>query len=259
VKHFLDQLRNLGENLQAGSILLLDYDGTLVPIAERPELAILSPHTRELLNFLSRRFKVAIISGRSLMEVKKLVGLKMVYYIGNHGLEINGPKIRIVKNEAKRAHPIISEVCRRLREKTVMIKGVIIEDKELTASVHYRLVAKDELKNLKKIFKETVKPHVDSGKVRVVKGKKVFEIRPNIDWDKGKAVLWIIDTIDPERKLMPIYIGDDQTDEDAFLALKNRGITILVSEKPKKSHAKFFLRNVGEVKIFLEKMAKTKN
>ena len=256
MKHLLSQLHELEKKLRDGAILLLDYDGTITPIVKRPELAILPSDMGRLLGSLTRHFKVAIISGRSLIEVKKLVGLRRVYYVGNHGLEISGPKVRIVKHEAKRARPIIAEVHRKLQKKTMMIEGVIVEDKGLTASVHYRLVKKDNLKNLKKIFEWIVKPHLDSGEIRVTKGKKVFEIRPNIEWDKGKAILWIIDTIDPERKLIPVYIGDDQTDEDAFSALKSRGITILVSGKPKKSYAKFFLRNVDEVKTFLRKLAR---
>lgn len=259
MKHLLDQLQKLRKNLRTGAILLLDYDGTIVPIAKRPELALLPQDTKKLLKSLSNRFKVVIISGRSLSSVKGLVGLRGVYYVGNHGFEINGPNVNVVKQEAKRTRPVISDICRKLREKIGKIEGVVLEDKKLTASVHYRLVTGEKLGNFKKIFEGMIKPYVKLGKIRVTEGKKVFEIRPNIEWDKGKAALWIINMVDPKKELTPVYIGDDQTDEDAFFALKDRGITILVSEEPKKSHAKFFLRNVGEVKIFLGKMAQMQN
>ena len=255
VKHLLDELWRLDESLRAGAILLLDYDGTLVPIVERPELAVLPSDTRELLKSLAECFKIVIMSGRQLAEVKRLVGLNRVYYAGNHGFEMSGPRTRFLKAEAKRVRPTIAEICGRLRKELGDIKGVIIEDKKLTASIHYRLVAPRGLKDLKDFFWEVVEPCLKSGEIRVTRGKKVFEIRPNIEWDKGKAALWIIDAIDSEKKLIPVYIGDDQTDEDAFLALKNRGITILVSSGRKKSHAKFFLRNVDEVKTFLKKLA----
>ena len=253
MEYLLGQLRRL--DLQRGAILLFDYDGTLTPIVERPELAVLPSDMRKLLKSLAKRFKVAIISGRSLADVKRFVGLRHVYYAGNHGLEINGPKMRLLRPEARCVRPAIAEIYWRLRKKLWDIKGATVEDKRLTASIHYRLVAQRELKGLKDIFWEVVKPYLKSGKIRVTCGKKVFEIRPNIEWDKGKAALWIIDVIDSEKKLIPVYIGDDQTDEDAFLALKNRGITILVSSGRKKSHAKFFLRNVDEVKTFLKKLA----
>jgi len=254
MEHLLGQLQRL-EGLQKGVILLLDYDGTLVPIAKRPELAILPPDMRALLKSLARRFLVAIISGRSLGEVKKLVGVKGIYYVGNHGLEIDGPRTKLLRSEAKRIRPFIAEICTRLRKNLGVISGAIIEDKGLTASIHYRLVVRRELPSLKNIFGKIVGPYVNSGKIRVTHGKKVFEIRPNIEWDKGKAVLWVIDVVDPNGKLVPVYIGDDRTDEDAFLALKNKGVTVLVSEKRKKSHATFFLKNVPEVKTFLKNLS----
>ena len=111
---------------------------------------------------------------------------------------------------------------------------------------------------MNRIFEKIVKPCVASGSIKVTVGKKVLEIRPNLNWDKGKAVLWIINIIDPKKKLTTVYIGDDQTDEDAFLALNSRGITVLVSGKRKRSKAKFFLRNIGEVKTFLEHLTEIK-
>lgn len=258
MEHVLCHLQELEKRLKKGAIIFLDYDGTLTPIVKRPELAVLHPDTRRLLRFLARHFKVVIISGRSLSDVKRLVKLKSVYYVGNHGLEISGPKLKLVKHEAKCVRPVIAEICGKL-QKGLKIDGVIIEDKELTASIHYRTVKQKQIMNLKKIFGEIVKPYATSEVIKVTHGKKVFEIKPNVEWDKGKAVLWIIGVIDPKGKLTPIYLGDDRTDEDAFLALKNWGITVLVSEKPKKSHAKLFLRNMKEVKIFLMSLLKMKD
>jgi trehalose 6-phosphate phosphatase len=141
-----------------------------------------------------------------------------------------------------------------LRSELDNIDGVIIEDKGLTASVHYRIVAPEKLGELKRIFTEITKPYVMAGQIKIGRGKKVLEIRPNIDWDKGKAVLWIIDALNPGGEVLPIYIGDDKTDEDAFRALGGKGITILVSNTPRKSNAEYFLRDVNEVKLFLEKL-----
>ncbi|RLG57030.1 MAG: trehalose-phosphatase [Hadesarchaea archaeon] len=259
MKHLLSQLHKFQKNLRAGAVLLLDYDGTIVPIARRPELALLPDDTRKLLKALIGKFKLVIISGRALSSVKHLVRLRGIYYVGNHGFEINGPNVNIIKSEAKCTRPIISDICEKLREKVGKMKGVVLEDKGLTASVHYRLVERNKVGGFKKIFWSVVNPYVVSGKVRITEGKKVFEIRPNLNWDKGKAALWIMDVIDPKKKLIPVYVGDDQTDEDAFSALRDRGITVVVSARPRRSQAKFFLRDVDEVKAFLSKMAQMRD
>lgn len=240
--------------LAPGALLLLDYDGTLTPIVERPELAILSPDMKELLKRVSQHYTLAIISGRSLADVKRLVGLEGIYYAGNHGFKIIGPMVELVKPEAERARPTLVKLCEELRKKLDNIKGAIVEDKGLTASVHYRLVAEEEFEHLKNIFEKAVGPHIDSGVVKITHGKKVFEIRPNVEWDKGKAVLWISGVVDPKGELKPIYVGDDRTDEDAFSALKEKGVTVLVSEGPIESNAKYFVKNVGDVKTFFEKL-----
>lgn len=253
MKHLLDQMRTLNKRLER-ALLILDYDGTLTPIVERPELATLPPAMRRVLKSVSKRHKIAIVSGRSLTDIRRLVGLKGLYYVGNHGFEISGPRVHLVKPEAKRVAPFLVEVCDKLRAKTAGIKGIIVENKGLTASVHYRLMKPGKFGTLKKIFDEIVKPYVAAGILRVTKGKKVFEIRPNVEWDKGKAVLWLIDIINPPKGTSLIYVGDDRTDEDAFLALRDKAITILVSERPRKSNAEFFLKNVSEVKSFLEKL-----
>ncbi len=258
MEYLFDRWGDIERALAPGAMLLLDYDGTLTPIVERPELAVLSPDMRELLKRASQHYTLGIISGRSLAGVKELVGLEGIYYAGNHGFEISGPGVKLVKPEAERARPILVKLCEELRSKLSNIKGAIVEDKGSTASVHYRLVAQEEFGRLKNIFEEAVKPHIDSGAVRVTHGKKVFEIRPNVEWDKGKAVLWISSVVDPKGELKPVYVGDDRTDEDAFSALREKGITILVSERPIESNAKYFVKNVGEVKVFFERLINLK-
>jgi len=254
MKYLFNRWEEVERALAPGALLLLDYDGTLTPIVERPELAILSPDMKELLKLISQHYTLGIISGRSLADVKRLVGLEGIYYAGNHGFKIIGPGVELIKPEAERVRPTLVKLCEELKEKLDNIKGAIVEDKGLTASVHYRLVAEDEFEHLKNIFEKAVGPHVDSGIVKITHGKKVFEIRPNVEWDKGKAVGWICDTVDPKRELTPVYVGDDQTDEDAFSALKEKGITILVSEVPIELNAKYFVKNIDEVKKFFEKL-----
>lgn len=229
----------------------LDYDGTLTPIVSEPEKAVLDSETRELLGALARKFKVAVISGRRLQELKKLVSLGKIYYAGNHGLEISGPGGSFVLPQVARVRPTVSRICRELQNGLEGIAGTIVENKGLTASLHYRNVAPGEVARVKKIFDSIVRPYVDSGSVRITKGSRVWEIRPNYDWDKGKAVNWILKNSDPKGKLLPIYLGDDRTDEDAFVALRGRGITVLVTKNRRRTNAEFYLRGVEEVKILL--------
>lgn len=232
----------------------MDYDGTLTPIAKRPEEATLSADMRRYLLQLSEHYPMAIISGRALKDIKELVGIGKIYYAGNHGLEIDGPSLRLMRPEAKKAVPTIGEICDDLRVKLGHIEGVVVEDKSLTASIHYRLVAPGKLVELRRIFAEATRPHLRAGKIKIARGKKVLEIKPNINWDKGKAALWIIGAIKPKEGALPIYLGDDKTDEDAFRALRDKGVTILVSKKPRKSSAEYFLRDADEIKTFLRKL-----
>jgi trehalose-phosphatase len=256
MKYLFSCWKKVEKALARGALLIFDYDGTLTPIVEKPESALLSEGMRNLLARASQYYALGIMSGRPLREVKKLVKLRGIYFSGNHGFEVEGPGIKFVKQEAEQARPILKKICDGLKGKLSRVEGVIVEDKGLTASIHYRLVAPKDFKRLEATFEREVKPYVDSGKIMVTRGKKVLEIRPKIEWDKGKAVLWVIDVVDPKGKLTPVYIGDDQTDEDAFLALKNKGVTVLVAERRRRSHAMFFLKNVAEVKIFLKELAK---
>jgi len=255
MEYLYDRWGEVQKALAPGALLLFDYDGTLTPIVEKPEFAHLSEDMRDLLTRASQDYVLGIISGRPLKEVKKLVNLRGIYYSGNHGFEVEGPAVKLVKREAEQARPILKKICDELKGKLDRVEGAIVEDKGLTASVHYRLVAPKDLEKLKKTFEGTLKPHVDSGNVKITHGKKVFEIRPNVEWDKGKAVLWLIDIIKPPKDIPPVYVGDDRTDEDAFLALKNKNaITILVSDEAKRSNASYFVKGVDEVKTLLEKL-----
>ena len=89
-----------------------------------------------------------------------------------------------------------------------------------------------------------------------MEGKKVYELLPYTDWDKGKAVLWLLENVGLKHgKVHPIYIGDDRTDEDAFRALGQRGVGILVSEEPRPTAASYSLKDPAEVERFLREVA----
>ncbi|WP_309492934.1 trehalose-phosphatase [Candidatus Hecatella orcuttiae] len=233
------------------AVILSDYDGTLTPIVDRPELALLPEKMRRLLNSLAHHphFTLAIITGRALEDIKKLVGVKGVYYAGNHGLEIEGPGLTLRHPSALAARPVIAQICRELRSRLSRVPGVMVEDKGLSASLHYRLVSREKIPSVKRALLQVTRGF---GEVKITEGKKVFEIRPDVAWDKGAAVRWLLKAM--KNSGFPIYLGDDQTDEDAFKALDD-GVTILVAARRRPSKAKFFVRGVPEVQEFFRRLA----
>jgi trehalose 6-phosphate phosphatase len=245
-------------------LLLSDYDGTLTPIVSRPEEAILSPEVREKLCALTEKpaFSIGIISGRPLSEVKSLVEIEGIYYAGNHGLEIEGPELKLVNPMAKTAQAELKELAKQLALRLAGIEGIIVEDKGLTLSVHYRLVKKDREKGAAQIFQQITSPRLHEGKIRVTSGKKVWEVRPPIDWHKGKAVETItkeLKALSGEGQALTIYLGDDVTDEDAFrIVHRPYGWSIFVGEENTSSHADYFLDSTSEVEVFLSRLLELK-
>lgn len=241
-------------------LLLSDYDGTLTPIVSRPSEAILSAEVRGKLEALGRKpnYSVGVISGRSLSELKGMVGIAGIYYAGNHGLEIKGPGLKFIHPAAEAFQVAVKVLAKQLATKLEGIAGVIIEDKGLSLSVHYRLVSKGEEKKVAEIFYQLLSPLLGAGRLRVTSGKKVLEVRPPIDWDKGKAV----ETITQEMRailrrepLLTIYLGDDTTDEDAFRVLhRPQGWSIFVGEENPLSSAEYFLNSTSEVATFLSRL-----
>ena len=149
-------------------MLLSDYDGTLTPIVGRPDEAVLSPEVRKILGALAEKpsFSVGIISGRPLTELKAMVGVEGIYYAGNHGLEIEGPGLKFVSPVAKAAQTVIKDLVRQLSAKLGGIEGVIVEDKGLSLSIHYRLVKEGEENQVANIFHNVTSPLLSEGKIR---------------------------------------------------------------------------------------------
>lgn len=230
--------------------VFLDYDGTLTPIADRPELAILSQSMRQVLRELAACCPVAIVSGRDRKDVNKLVGLEELYYIGSHGFDIAGPadkEIRFQQGTSSLAALDCAESS--LQKRLELIEGTQVERKRFAIAVHYRHVAER--------FREQVETVVDevlnaAKGLRKTGGKMIFELRPDIDWDKGKALMWLLRKLRIEGSdAMPVYIGDDLTDEDALREIADLGIGILVSSEPRRTYARYTLQNTQEVQLFL--------
>jgi trehalose-phosphatase len=239
-------------------LLLSDYDGTLTPIVDKPELATLPQETRKLLRRLAknRRYTVGIISGRALADLKSKVGLEGIIYAGNHGLEIEGFGLSFLEPIAEEMMPFLQMLNQALSATLRGIKGVFVEDKGLTVSVHYRLVDDTEEERVKDTFRKVTDTLHVTGKIRITQGKKVYEIRPPVDWDKGKAIAWFMAKCREVRGrggALPIYLGDDLTDEDGFKAIeRNNGISVFVGEGSLQSVARYFLKSPEEVAQFLK-------
>ena len=245
--------RIAGKNL----FLFLDFDGTLAPIVRTPQEAALPQKTKILLErFLSRKkIRLAVVSGRSVQDVKKRLGIKNMIYAGHHGLEISSPGLRRCFGLRPRFARDLRRVKRDAMKKLSQIQGVLFEDKGNGFAVHYRQVSREKVAAFKKEFFRAVQPFVSRKKVVLKKGKKVFDVMPPFLWNKGKAVLWLLKTVKSGGRgpVEAVYIGDDVTDEDAFRTLKGRGISIKVGGG-KRTSADYSLKNTGQVVCFLRKL-----
>lgn len=232
--------------------IFLDYDGTLTPIVARPDLAILGEPMREALRRLSAVWPTHIISGRGLEDVQRLVGIDSLWYAGSHGFDIAPPRgIRGGKQLAPELEPAVHRAAEELRRATAAIPGVLVEDKRFSVAVHYRLVDQALVAAIERMV-----DNIEAGcrGLKKAYGKKVFELRPAMDWDKGKALLWLLEATGL-TSAFPVYVGDDVTDEDAFAVLTERGMGILVSEQPRPTAASYSLRDTSEVGELLERLA----
>lgn len=268
-----DQITNYAKGKRIA--LFLDYDGTLSPIVDNPDCAFMSDNMRAAVKKVAEYFPTAIISGRSRDKVYQFIGLTELYYAGSHGMDIIGPVrqsvsdnhpncIRSTDKQGKEVNlfqpaaeflPMINEVLKSLHECTKDIKGAKIENNKFCVSVHYRNVDEKSWDLVGQRVHDVLK---DYPRLRLTHGRKVLEVRPVINWDKGKAVTFLLESLGLNNcdDVLPIYIGDDRTDEDAFKVLRegNKGYGILVSSAPKESNAVFSLRDPSEVMEFLKSL-----
>jgi alpha,alpha-trehalase len=234
--------------------IFLDYDGTLTPIVADPVKATLPDKTRKVLKRLAEHYSVAIISGRDLGDVQNMVGLGDIAYAGSHGFDIIGPGVRYRDQKmGERFLPALERAEGELRTALKDIPGAKIERKRFAITAHYRRVGRANVPILEQRFDAILSHHPE---LRKSTGKKVFELRPNIDWDKGKALLYLLEALHTDHsRILPVYIGDDVTDEDAFRAISDWGIAIAVGRGKRPTAAHYMLRNPAEVAEFLQELA----
>jgi trehalose-phosphatase len=251
LSHLIDALSQRLESRKR-LLLMLDYDGTLTPIVSRPQDAILSESTRNLIVRLSRleNIKIFIISGRSLKEIRKLVGITNIGYVGNHGFELKlpgrKPRLFYTKKDIKN----ICKVKKWFYKQIGKIPGIILEDKGPILAIHYRRAGKkvgEKIKELASASAEVI------SRFNIVYGKKVVELRPRKDYNKGAIVSMFKKCVN--NKTVLVYIGDDKTDEDAFKVLGKDDFAVFVGRSSEHSWARHFLRDSRSVRKFLEKLS----
>ncbi|PKB78859.1 MAG: trehalose-phosphatase [SAR202 cluster bacterium Io17-Chloro-G9] len=248
--HLLNVWPNVSKRLAgAGRILLLlDYDGTLTPIVARPADAVLADDARELLSGLvaDERYLVGIVTGRSLADLATLVDVPGLICAGNHGLEITGPGLDFLHPEVQASGHALDEAARLLSVALAQVPGLTVEHKGLTLTVHFRGTPDSFDAEVDATVVATVAPYVQDGQVKVTRGKKVVEVRPNVDWGKGQAILKIREAF-PDSPY-PVFIGDDQTDEEGFLVVQEAGgLAVYVGPPREQTVALHRLESTAEV------------
>jgi trehalose 6-phosphate phosphatase len=199
-------------------ILLFDYDGTLVPIAEHPWLARLAPSERRLLESLARRPRmcVGVVSGRTLDELKEILCLSRVCLAGTSGLELDLDGVRLVHPKARRTRYFIEEVSRSVSTCAAEYPGAWLEKKGLGFTVHYRQTPPHMIDGLRTSVRETLRPFLP--RLRCNDGPMALEITSELAWNKGTAVSMIVGHIHPDRYAL-LYAGDSANDADALEAV----------------------------------------
>lgn len=228
-------------------LLVTDFDGTLTPIMNHPGDVELSPSARNFLETFRTHpdCSVAVISGRSLADIRMRIGIKDLFYSGNHGFEIAGPGFEFCPVDANKYRPSLMSLLGQVHEAVASIAGVFIEDKGITASVHVRNT--DNAGRARVVWQLAhLMPRWPQ--FHLTHGNMVHEIRPNFDWHKGRAAQWLIARLGSPAPLT-ICLGDDRTDEDTFRTL-NDAITVRVGFNSE-SAARYFVNSSCDALAFI--------
>jgi trehalose 6-phosphate phosphatase len=241
--------------------VFLDYDGVLTPIVDRPEDAVMSDNMRDTVRALAARCPVCVVSGRDRAVVQQLMGIDDLVVAGSHGFDIWSPqKGTIAHVPASGFEDLIAKVTERLRAEVGSIRGVTVEPKRSSVAVHYRLAPPEYRERVATVVQAMLAEHPE--RLKVTPGKMVYELEPKIDWNKGRAVLYLIGVLGLDSNdIVALYLGDDITDEDAFRALRGRGVGIIVGRPDdpevadRTTAAEFVLASTEEVERFLARLA----
>lgn len=242
--------QELWERLRARPLLVgLDYDGTLSLIVERPEDAHLAPGMRAALERVAARHPLAVVSGRDLADLRRRVGVEGAFYAGSHGFEIaTPPGAPAAPSPGAPFLPALDAAEAALRRALAAIPGTQVERKRYAIAAHYRRAGAEQEPAVRTAVEAARQPGL-----RLGAGKMVFELRPDVDWHKGAAFRWLRDAV--ARDALPMFVGDDVTDEDAFRLLRDEGVGVLVASVERPTAARWRLADLAAVRLFLERLA----
>lgn len=231
-----------------------DYDGTLTPIVARPELATIDDAMVEVLGRLAERCVVAVVSGRDLEDVRRMARAEDVWYAGSHGMDLLGPDgTRHEHPGSIELAPVLASATDELEQLLAAVPGAWVERKRFATAAHFRQVEESLWPAVGDAVDRVV---ADNPGLRRTGGKCIYELRPDVAWDKGRALWWLFEQAGLDTaSTVPIYLGDDLTDEDAFSALGDAGIGVVVGDDDRPTSADLRVRDVGEVLILLEHLA----
>ena len=234
--------------------VFLDYDGTLTPIVERPEDARLPEAVRSAVERLASRCQVAIISGRDLDDVRRMVGIDGIFYAGSHGFDCAGPG-GFAEQHAVEFVPELDRAAVELASLLSTTPNVRLERKRFAIAVHVRQVDERRVPEVEAAVDRIAFAHE---RLRKTVGKKVLELRPRVDWDKGRALRRLMKMLGLDRDdIVPVYVGDDLTDEDAFDVIRDRGLGVVVQGEAgdRLTSARYSLASPAMIGAFLEELA----
>jgi trehalose-phosphatase len=237
-----------------GCVLMLDFDGTLAPIVSHPDDATLPEESRRLLESAVKHFPVAIISGRSLSDIRKRVGVRRIVYAGSHGHEwqIGARRYKraifpVTRNSLKAAAQQLSGLSKEYPR-------LISERKYASFAINYRTLAPKQARAFRRMANLIVQPYLKRGKLLLMDSMRTFEIHADSKWTKGHCADLLYKKIIAgfKSKMIPVFIGDSATDENVFKMLRN-GISIRVG-KSVSSAAKYYLRGQKDVYTLIHKL-----
>ena len=234
--------------------VFFDYDGTLTPIVEDPDDATLTPAARAAIERLAELCTVAVVSGRDLDDVRGMVDIPGIHYAGSHGFDIltsTGESIQKGRGFLPSLDEAESELAPRLDD----VGGARIERKRFAIAVHFRRVDDTDVPDVEAAVDAVMAEHDD---LRKTGGKRIFELRPDLDWHKGEALRFLLETLELDRDdVIPMYLGDDVTDEDAFRAIDDDGIGLVVrgEDDQRPTAADYAFADTEEVRVFVEELA----
>lgn len=254
----LGSVGEIAERLRRGMpAIFLDFDGTLAPITDDPSDTFIPPETRRAVEHLSSVCPVAVVSGRDLEDVRHLVGVEGIHYAGSHGfdvVEVDGSRHR----KASEFRPDLERAAKALDRAMEAFEGAFLERKAFALAIHYRML---EDAGQESAIEDAVDRVVaEEPRLRKTGGKKIFEVRPDVEWHKGKAVTMLAGLLRPEgdtSRVIPLYVGDDLTDEDAFEAIADDGVGVVVrgEDDDRETAASYVLDDPSLVREFLERLA----